>query len=846
MDPDFVSSGTATSSNTEENHSDSKEEYEGSVTATTTEGMPRSVTGMSGITNHTRASSQNSSRHWKNPYNRAVGRWNLWSNIAEDEQNWENLDEEESVDGEGGGEENNEDDDLFNPTPKLRAFWYELKHIVVAFVTSPMALLVTLAVFAGLLFLGIHLVNLLAERVRQQMEYEATCTAMESANTFAELFRKALLPLFSLQQAVTHSPYFMDLPRQMKSAGAVSGAKSPSPNVTDYRNITGICDNEELQAKFKEIVDSIQKSQEMDGVIITYRLAPHAVFCMAEPMEAPIYPYSEEKFFKNQGSMGWDPLASGSDKWHYIVRNTLVYNNDSVDILGPLSMKGLGFDGKEMYCGHKSVTMPGKQSIEIDGVTYDSWGFVMHFINWDVLKDRAEVYRTYNEQGLDFHLTRTDTLFNSTSGENYDVPITIATSKYGAFLTDENSVVRTVQTVNGEWTNRVGYIDGYEPDWYDAAVVGVAVLAAIMAIMLGIILVERKLHKMLLFKIMPRKAIKKLHRGQTVIERYNMVTIFFSDIVGFTNMAGTMRPVQVMKMLNALYKEFDRIAAKHDVYKVETIGDAYMVVGGCPDRCNGVRGAEKVALFAIDIIKMVKEEFRTENGSSIQIRCGLASGPVVAGVVGNAMPRYCLFGDTVNLASRMESTSKTMKIQCNEVCYRLLRDAPNYAFALHERMNEQSGNIKGTASQISSGVMIKGKGMMQTWWIQRAISLDGGKYTNPGAIVKSVREPPPRAITFNIPNDAAGGESSSTDGLLLLPDGGDDAPVVDTIAYENNSNNNNNEGDETTKRRKPSSSSSSMKKKKDQRTRPATTTKEQRRPAPKEETLEVDEFGYNC
>ena len=71
---------------------------------------------------------------------------------------------------------------------------------------------------------------------------------------------------------------------------------------------------------------------------------------------------------------------------------------------------------------------------------------------------------------------------------------------------------------------------------------------------------------------MPKKAIKKLHRGQTVLEKYNLVTIFFSDIVGFTTMCGEMRPIQVMRMLNELYTELDKLVAKHKVYKVETIG----------------------------------------------------------------------------------------------------------------------------------------------------------------------------------------------------------------------------------------------------------------------------------
>ena len=167
-------------------------------------------------------------------------------------------------------------------------------------------------------------------------------------------------------------------------------------------------------------------------------------------------------------------------------------------------------------------------------------------------------------------------------------------------------------------------------------------------------------------------------------------------------MAGGMSPIQVMKMLNELYIEFDKIVAKHQVYKVETIGDAYMVVGGAPDRVPAPLAAQRVALFALDIVEFVKT-FRTRDGGQLYIRAGIASGPAVAGVIGDAMPRYCFFGDTVNFASRMESTSKKMRIQCADITCRLLQDAPSMSFNLKKRTE---GDIV--------GVDVKGKGHLIT------------------------------------------------------------------------------------------------------------------------------------
>nr|XP_014354475.1 PREDICTED: retinal guanylyl cyclase 2-like [Latimeria chalumnae] len=148
-----------------------------------------------------------------------------------------------------------------------------------------------------------------------------------------------------------------------------------------------------------------------------------------------------------------------------------------------------------------------------------------------------------------------------------------------------------------------------------------------------------------------------LKTGGTVEPEYfDQVTIYFSDIVGFTTISALSEPIEVVDLLNDLYTLFDAVLCNHDVYKVETIGDAYMVASGLPKR-NGNKHATEIANMSLDILSSVGFfKMRHMPDVPVRIRIGLHTGPCVAGVVGLTMPRYCLFGDTVNTASRMEST----------------------------------------------------------------------------------------------------------------------------------------------------------------------------------------------
>ncbi|KAL5020119.1 hypothetical protein ScPMuIL_003011 [Solemya velum] len=170
---------------------------------------------------------------------------------------------------------------------------------------------------------------------------------------------------------------------------------------------------------------------------------------------------------------------------------------------------------------------------------------------------------------------------------------------------------------------------------------------------------EKRKAEELLYHILPKTVADRLKNGVRVDpEAFDSVTIYFSDIVGFTSISADSTPMEVVDLLNDLYTCFDNIIDHHDVYKVETIGDAYMVVSGLPVR-NGIEHAGEIARLSLAILEnIVHFRMRHKPETQLRARIGLHSGPVCAGVVGQKMPRYCLFGDTVNTASRMESNGE--------------------------------------------------------------------------------------------------------------------------------------------------------------------------------------------
>ncbi|XP_060090848.1 guanylate cyclase soluble subunit alpha-2 [Heteronotia binoei] len=194
---------------------------------------------------------------------------------------------------------------------------------------------------------------------------------------------------------------------------------------------------------------------------------------------------------------------------------------------------------------------------------------------------------------------------------------------------------------------------------------------------------EKKKTVDLLISIFPEEVAQQLWQGQQVQARkFDDVTMLFSDIVGFTAVCAQCTPMQVISMLNELYTRFDHQCGFLDIYKVETIGDAYCVAAGL--HRQNLNHAKPIALMALKMMEL-SEEVLTPDGRPIKMRIGIHSGSVLAGVVGVRMPRYCLFGNNVTLASKFESGSHPRRINVSPTTYQLLKKEENFIFVPRSR-----------------------------------------------------------------------------------------------------------------------------------------------------------------
>lgn len=208
---------------------------------------------------------------------------------------------------------------------------------------------------------------------------------------------------------------------------------------------------------------------------------------------------------------------------------------------------------------------------------------------------------------------------------------------------------------------------------------------------------EREKNVSLLHLIFPPDIAKRLWLGETIeAKTYPDVTMLFSDIVGFTAICATATPMMVVNMLQNLYEQFDLYCGQLDVYKVETIGDAYCVACGLHRNTN--THAQQIAWMGLKMIQTCSHHL-THEGKPIKMRIGIHTGMVLAGVVGKKMPRYCLFGHNVTLANKFESTSEPLRVNVSPTTYLCLIQKAGFILEPRTKDNLPKGmpaNVSGT------------------------------------------------------------------------------------------------------------------------------------------------------
>jgi class 3 adenylate cyclase len=250
---------------------------------------------------------------------------------------------------------------------------------------------------------------------------------------------------------------------------------------------------------------------------------------------------------------------------------------------------------------------------------------------------------------------------------------------------------------------------GLQPAWAQSVGFVITALSAVVIVVVtvwfalrdtdraeAVMEAEYERSEALLTNMLPASIADRLKESErsVIADKYEEASVLFADIVGFTERASSTAPADLVRFLNRLYSDFDALVDKHGLEKIKVSGDSYMVVSGVPrPRPDHVQALADFALDMVDVAAGLKDP----HGLALPLRVGMAFGPVVAGVVGSRRFFYDVWGDAVNVASRMESTDSAGRIQVPEDIYQRLKDE----FVLQER-----GHIE-----------VKGKGTMRTWYL---------------------------------------------------------------------------------------------------------------------------------
>lgn len=249
------------------------------------------------------------------------------------------------------------------------------------------------------------------------------------------------------------------------------------------RNVTGICDDIDLKEKFRSIVEPINAENNLDGVVVSYRLFPNNVACLNEPSGESTKHFKLEDFPQGDengsADMTWGLDAGHSENPFWKMVTEELFIKQQLSIFGPLTMPPM----KETFCGHLAIwnefdaSNPFQNVLNVQGSEVaGAWGFIMNFLDWGKLLDRSNIYERFASRGLEFELYRV----SGPTMDGIDRAL-LARSERSDLLSTENSIVVETESMHGTWANKVGSVQGFEPSWYPVAVAMVVLLSFLFA-----------------------------------------------------------------------------------------------------------------------------------------------------------------------------------------------------------------------------------------------------------------------------------------------------------------------------------------------------------------------------
>jgi class 3 adenylate cyclase len=360
------------------------------------------------------------------------------------------------------------------------------------------------------------------------------------------------------------------------------------------------------------------------------------------------------------------------------------------------------------------------------------WGFFTIIVVWSQLLELAGI----EHLGAEYKWSIARSV--ETSDGMDALPLVVVSSSDGSLPTsayDAGAVSSVVRAYSSAWVITIEPRTGsLTPVPEYSAVAAVVVIAALLTALIVFIALQQQLNDSLLYSMLPRRVVSMLRAGdEHVAEHFEHVTLLFTDIVRFTDLVGTITPHETMAMLNDLFKDFDEIAQRHGVTKLETVGDAFVAVAGISGERDPCAQALQIARCALDMVECAGRH-ELPNSGNMLIRVGLHCGPAVGGVVGRTLPHYSIFGDTINTTARMESNSLPGRTHVS--------DKFAAAFAAAEVADKAADRAAAAAAAASGALLppplpfylqprgaiaVKGKGVMETHFLLRrgdAISPD--------------------------------------------------------------------------------------------------------------------------